>query len=1025
MKTASTLKSQVHRLSCIVASTGVIVTMASSSWAASNLGASFIGRGADDSLSRSDSAGVVAQTYWNNVDSGTTFKGTSMSLLDSAGSFTDVRIVYDASDSWNSDGPTVTANDKLMKGIIKANPDPDTTPTNNSDRMLFVITNLPAGSYNVIVYAEENGANQGSASAQMDVTVGATTYYIEQDGSFGGTFTAASSTTPGTYIFANYAEFDGVSPAGNGTITITARKHIVDPQLSDGVGVAGIQLVQVSGGAYPPNTQLCSITSGPTPASTLAVEGNQVNFTVTDSGPCKVQWTKNGVNIAGATSETLTFNAQLSDNNAQIRAIVYNNVVTNVSSPALLQVDANTPPSFTQGFLKVEQWQNIGGGVGSGGIFTLKTNIPGSGVDGTPPTTTYFVGGGNVPPTSPNVDNFGDRVWGWVKPDVTGDYNFFIRSDDSSELYINQIPVTGTTNALPDVQTESPVAFEYTCCRSFLEPPATPTTLSPIHLEAGNYYGMVLLLKEGGGGDFIQVAWRLSTDTTAAASLQPIPAANVFTMASPAGHRASITSQPQSITVIQGRKGSFNVGVTTTPSSGEYAIQWLTNNVVIPGATAPTYTTPAVTLPMNGTVYKARVLSLLGTLLSSNATLTVIPDTNPPVPFAGVITRNDGLVEVGIAFDEPVDVSTLVSGNFTVLGAGSTTFKLATNSYNTYQGVLLDATGLSGGNTYTARVSNVKDLFNNTMPQTDVPFTVGTVKWVETGTPKRPGQVVPVGNTGFDILNGGRQEWGTYDEITMAYVAKTNDFDVQVQVVNVEPSSKWARAGLQARNDLNVGESSDDRNSTTGTASAYAQTHVNPNLDLLDTGLWPPADPHQPQQPLSNNSHEQNTRLAVGSSSSGWQTVANAGAPGYPDVWLRLQRVGTNINGYAGTDGRTWSLQGTVSLVDQQAWMYVGPELGTETGNIWGGSGFDVWADPFDPTYDRLFVAQYRNFIDVPSISIASVSGQKVITFVGTLQRATNVVGPYTDVTGATSPYTIPAGLPAAYYRVRGTIVSK
>jgi len=69
----------------------------------------------------------VPQGNWNNIyDDGTTFKGASSSLVDSAGNFTAVKIVYDANDSWSSDGPTVTPNDKLMKGIIKANPNPDT-----------------------------------------------------------------------------------------------------------------------------------------------------------------------------------------------------------------------------------------------------------------------------------------------------------------------------------------------------------------------------------------------------------------------------------------------------------------------------------------------------------------------------------------------------------------------------------------------------------------------------------------------------------------------------------------------------------------------------------------------------------------------------------------------------------------------------------------------------------------------------------------------------------------------------------
>jgi hypothetical protein len=1032
MKTAS-LNTVVHgKLSSIVVAAGVLVGVTSSSWA-SNIGGRFLGRNdLTDYLFRTESAGVFPQTYWNNIDQGgTTFKGASQSLLDDAGNFTYVKIIYDASDAWISDGGTATPNEKLMKGILKANPNPDCAPIDNSDRIRLTITNLPpTGVYNVVVYSMHNGIG-----AEMSVGIGATTYYIAQENSFTvvGSFVLATSTTPGGYADANYAQFDNVSPAGNGTIVIDCFKNVTCPQIADGIGVPGIQVVQVSGPAYPPNTSTCAITADP--AGTLTVQGNQVTFVVADTGPCKVQWTKNGVNIPGANDETLKFTAALSDNNALIRAIVYNNVNTNVSNPALLQVDANTPPAFTQGLLKVEQWQNIGGAVAAAGLGDLKTNIPGLGVTGTPPTTTYYAGGGNVPTTTPNVDSFGDRIWGWIKPDVTGDYDLFIRSDDSSELYINQTPVAGTTNAIPDVQAEAPVAFEYTCCRAFLEPPsATPTTTSPIHLVAGNYYGIVMLLKEGTGGDMMQLAWRLTTDTTPAANLQPIPAPNVFTMASGAGSRFNVTTQPKSTTVIQGRKTSFTVGVTTTPVPGQFGVQWLSNNVAILGGSGATYTTPPATLGMNGTVYQARVFTPSGSLLSSNATLTVIPDTNAPVPSVGVITRNDGVVEVGVSFDEPVDVSTLVPGNFTVLGASTTTLKLATNSFNTYLGVVLDATGLSGGNTYTTRVTNVKDLFNNTMPQTDVAFKVGPVRWAESGVPIRPGQVVPVGETGFDILNGGRKEWDNYDEITMAYVKKTNDFDVEVQVVFAEPGSQWTRVGLQARNGLDAGVASTNGTGL-GAHSAYAQTHVNPSATIGSAGQWPPADPVQPGNNTPNNGHEQNCRLTAGAATTGWGANL-AGAPLYPNVWLRLQRVGTNINGFSSSDGQNWAAQGSVTLTDQQADMYVGMSLAIETGNIWPSAGFNVWGptDPncttgcaFDANYDRLWVAQFRNFIDTGStqISIATVGGVPRITFGGALQRASVVTGPYTDVAGATSPYTVPAGPAAGFFRVRGTITSK
>src|SRR5262249_329346 len=151
-------------------------------------------------------------------------------------------------------------------------------------------------------------------------------------------------------------------------------------------------------------------------------------------------------------------------------------------------------------------------------------------------------------------------------------------------------------------------------------------------------------------------------------------------------------------------------------------------------------------------------------------------------------------------------------------------------------------------------------------------------------------------------------------------------------------------------------------------------------------------------------------------------------------VWLRLRRTGTNIFGMRSEDGMNWTAQGSVSLTDQTNIMSVGVSLSVETQNIWGGSpgnGFDVWGPsdpacttgcPFDPTYVRLWLAPFRHFTDTPSLSVAMVAGQPTIPFVGILQRATLVGGPYVDVTGATSPYTVPAGPATGFFRVEASI---
>lgn len=54
-----------------------------------------------------------------------------------------------------------------------------------------------------------------------------------------------------------------------------------------------------------------------------------------------------------------------------------------------------------------------------------------------------------------------------------------------------------------------------------------------------------------------------------------------------------------------------------------------------------------------------------------------------------------------------------------------------------------------------------------------------------------------------------------------------------------------------------------------------------------------------------------------------------------------------------------------------------------------------------------------------PTVSISrSAAGVTTVTYVGTLQSATSVAGPYADVAGASSPYAVNASAPT-YYRTR------
>ncbi|MCX6924809.1 MAG: PA14 domain-containing protein [Verrucomicrobia bacterium] len=134
-------------------------------------------------------------------------------------------------------------------------------------------------------------------------------------------------------------------------------------------------------------------------------------------------------------------------------------------------------------------------------------------IDSTPYTTGDL---NNVAPFGALGDNYGCSLSGLITPTVSGDYTFFLSSDDASQLDLNPLG--------PDPAGAYMIAQQTGCCNAFTEPPVDYTS-APFTLTAGTSYFIRAIQVEGGGGDYVKVAWRLSTDSTPAGSLTPIPAA--------------------------------------------------------------------------------------------------------------------------------------------------------------------------------------------------------------------------------------------------------------------------------------------------------------------------------------------------------------------------------------------------------------------------------------------------------------------------------------------------------------------
>lgn len=101
-------------------------------------------------------------------------------------------------------------------------------------------------------------------------------------------------------------------------------------------------------------------------------------------------------------------------------------------------------------------------------------------------------------------NNYGMVTEAYLVPETTGDYTFYIAGDDETELYISA-DHTAEKLAL--------VAYRHasTAFRDFTR--SATQTSEPITLQAGQYYALRALLREGGGADHMSVAWQGPGDT--------------------------------------------------------------------------------------------------------------------------------------------------------------------------------------------------------------------------------------------------------------------------------------------------------------------------------------------------------------------------------------------------------------------------------------------------------------------------------------------------------------------------------
>jgi len=255
-----------------------------------------------------------------------------------------------------------------------------------------------------------------------------------------------------------------------------------------------------------------------------------------------------------------------------------------------LMVALFSGPAWAQpanGLLR-EVFFNLGGGAVSDLVGSAK--YPNS------PDQTGYITDFETPSNA--FDNYGMRVRGYLAPPVTGNYTFWIATDDGGALSLSTDDTVGNRRQIATVNGWTPA-------RDWEREPNQKSASIP--LEAGRIYYVDALMKEGGGGDNLAVRW-LRPD---GADEGPIPAQYLF----PWGvtfKKPTITRSPLNTAVVEGETARFDLQMDPL---GPGRFQWRRNDVNLSGATNSVLLYGPVTLADDNTRYRVFVTNGLGRAL--------------------------------------------------------------------------------------------------------------------------------------------------------------------------------------------------------------------------------------------------------------------------------------------------------------------------------------------------------------------------------------------------------------------------
>ncbi|MBN1805572.1 MAG: hypothetical protein JW837_09995 [Sedimentisphaerales bacterium] len=453
-----------------------------------------------------------------------------------------------------------------------------------------------------------------------------------------------------------------------------------------------------------------------------------------------------------------------------------------------------------------------------------------------------------------SADSYGGRITGWLYAPATGDYTFWLCTDDHGELWLS-------TNDEPENVILIAQENDWSAANTW----GSGTQKSdPIPLEAGERYYIEALWKEGSGGDHCQVAWqgpgaptRTIIQGTNLSPYEPVQAfganpgngdidiSQITDLSWKAGIKAAsheiyfgtdadaVTNATTSSSEFKGTKNPGDESYDPGKLDWNTTYYWRIDEVNSANSDSP----------WTGKVWSFTTADfiIVDNMESYN-------DINPGEPGSNRIFMSwlDG-------FDNP-------STNGSVVGYATPSFT--------------EKTIVHGGE------QSMPFFYDNTTAsKSEATLTLTDVRnWTENGVDilkiwymGNPAGFLEHPEGTFRLSGAGADVWGNTDEFRYAYKQLTGDGEIVARVVDVGTGSNtWAKAGVMIRETLEPDSKHMIMAMTGGDGGGIA---------------------FQGRQ----------TTGGVSSSFHGDVTAA-------PPYWVKLTRSGNTITAYASSDGIDWML---------------------------------------------------------------------------------------------------------------------